>query len=88
LEEILKLDPNHAEAWVKKGSALERLRQDEGAVRCYDRAIELNSALTLAYLLKGGVCNRLKRFDEAVTCYEEALKVEEAGRRNPSLARA
>ncbi len=88
LEEILKLDPNHAEAWVKKGSALERLRQDEGAVRCYDRAIELNPGLTLAYLLKGGVCNRLKRFDEAVTCYEEALKVEEAGRRTPALARA
>lgn len=88
LEEILKLDPNHAEAWVKKGSALERLRQDEGAVRCYDRAIELNPGFTLAYLLKGGVCNRLKRFDESVSCYEEALKVEEAGRRNPSLARA
>ncbi|MFZ9838734.1 MAG: tetratricopeptide repeat protein [Opitutaceae bacterium] len=88
LEEILKLDPNHAEAWVKKGSALERLRQDEGAVRCYDRAIELNPGLTLAYLLKGGVCNRLKRFDEAVTCYEEALKVEETGRRNPAVARS
>ena len=88
LEEILKVEPNHAEAWVKKGSALERLRQDEGAVRCYDRAIELNPTLTLAYLLKGGACNRLKRFDEAVTCYEEALQIEEAGRRNPSLARA
>jgi tetratricopeptide (TPR) repeat protein len=87
LEEILKLEPNHAEAWVKKGSALERLRHDDGALRCYDRAIELSPGFTLAYLLKGGVCNRLKRFDEAVSCYEEALKVEETGRRNPSLAR-
>src|SRR5687767_11422349 len=34
-DEILKLDPNHAEALVKKGTALERLKQDDAAIRCY-----------------------------------------------------
>jgi tetratricopeptide (TPR) repeat protein len=75
-DEILKLDPNHAEALVKKGAALERLKQDDAAIRCYDRAIEVNQKMTLAYLSKAGVCNRLGRYDEAMECYEQALQTE------------
>ena len=76
-DEILRLDPNHAEALVKKGAALERLKQDDAAIRCYDRAIEINQRMTLAYLSKAGVCNRLGRYDEAMECYELALQTEE-----------
>ena len=76
-DEVLKLDPNHAEALVKKGAALERLKQDDAALRCYDRAIEVNQKMTLAYLSKAGVCNRLVRYDEAMECYEQALQTEE-----------
>jgi tetratricopeptide (TPR) repeat protein len=79
-DEILKLDPNHAEALVKKGAALERLKQDDAAIRCYDRAIEANEKMTLAYLSKAGVCNRLGRYDEAMECYEQALQTEEEGK--------
>jgi tetratricopeptide (TPR) repeat protein len=77
-DEILKLEPNHAEALVKKGAALERLKQDDAAIRCYDRAIEVNQRMTLAYLSKAGVCNRLGRYDEAMECYEQALQTEES----------
>ncbi|MGH7958795.1 MAG: tetratricopeptide repeat protein [Opitutaceae bacterium] len=77
-DEILTLEPNHAEALVKKGAALERLKQDEAAIRCYDRAIEANQRMTLAYLSKAGICNRLGRYDEAMECYEHALETEEA----------
>lgn len=79
-DEILKIDPNHAEALVKKGAALERLKQDDAAIRCYDRAIEVNQKMTLAYLSKAGVCNRLGRYDEAMECYEQALQTEEEGK--------
>ncbi|MBP7142354.1 MAG: tetratricopeptide repeat protein, partial [Opitutaceae bacterium] len=73
-DEILKIDPNHAEALVRKGATLERLKRDEEAIWCYDRAIEANQNLTLAYLHKGGVYNRQGRYDDALQCYEQALQ--------------
>lgn len=81
-DEILRLDPSHAEALVKKGSVLERLKQDDAAIRCYNRAIEVNEKMTLAYLSKAGVCNRLGRYEEAMECYEQALQTEEKASRN------
>jgi tetratricopeptide (TPR) repeat protein len=76
-DEILKLDPHHAEALVKKGAALERMNRYEEALYCYDRAIDADRRMVLAYLHKGGVCNRLERYDEALHCYELALQAEE-----------
>jgi tetratricopeptide (TPR) repeat protein len=76
-EEVLALQPDHAEAFVKKGMALERLRKPDEAIQSYDRAIELDSSITIAYLYKGGLFNRMERFSEAVECYEKALRTQE-----------
>jgi tetratricopeptide (TPR) repeat protein len=78
--EVLKLDLNHPVALVKRGAALEKLKQDDEAIQCYDRAIRADSKLTLAYLYKGGVCNRLERYEEATKCYEQALRNEDESR--------
>ena len=78
--EVLKLDLNHAEALVRRGAALEKLKQDDEAIQCYDRAIKADAKLTLAYLYKGGVCNRLERYEEATKCYEQALRTEDESR--------
>ncbi|MEO7600426.1 MAG: tetratricopeptide repeat protein [Opitutus sp.] len=78
--EVLKLDLNHPEALVKRGAALERLKQDDEAIQCYDRAIKAEPNMTLAYLYKGGVCNRLERYEEATRCYEQALRTEDESR--------
>jgi tetratricopeptide (TPR) repeat protein len=78
--EVLKMDLNHPEALVKRGAALERLKQDEEAIQCYDRAIKADAKMTLAYLYKGGVCNRLERYEEATKCYEQALRTEDETR--------
>jgi tetratricopeptide (TPR) repeat protein len=87
-EEILKLEPDHAEALVKKGTALERLKRVEEAIECYDRAIAANRSLTVAYLCKGGACNQLERFDEALACYEQALRTQEKSGASASAAGA
>ena len=76
-EEVIALEPRHAEALVKKGNALEKLRRTEEAIECYDRAIAADHSLTTAYLYKGGVFNRLQRFEEALKCYEQALQTEQ-----------
>jgi tetratricopeptide (TPR) repeat protein len=78
--EVLRMDLNHPEALVKRGAALERLKQDEEAIQCYDRAIKADAKMTLAYLYKGGVCNRLERYEEAAKCYEQALRTEDETR--------
>ncbi len=73
-DEVLSLDPHHAEALVKKGAALERLHKLHEAIECYDKAIAADGSMTIAYLHKGGLCNRLERFKEALECYEKALR--------------
>jgi tetratricopeptide (TPR) repeat protein len=77
INEILLNDPTNAEVLVKKGIAHEQLRQLDEALRCYERAIELNGSLTIAYLQKGGLFNRMERYEEALQCYEQALRAQE-----------
>jgi tetratricopeptide (TPR) repeat protein len=72
-DELLGLEPGHAEALVKKGAALERLQRLDEAISCFDRAIARDSSLTIAYLHKGGLFNRMERYSEALQCYEQAL---------------
>jgi tetratricopeptide (TPR) repeat protein len=76
-DEILAADPGNAEALVKKGTALEKLRQPQEALEYYDRAIAADSTLTIAYLHKGGLCSRLEKYGEAMECYERALHTQE-----------
>jgi hypothetical protein len=76
-DQVLTLDPLHAEALVKKGTALEKLQKLNEAIECYDHAIEANGAMTIAYLHKGGLFNRMERFAEAIECYEQALRTQE-----------
>ena len=73
-EKAVELEPESAEALVKKGTALEAQRKLHEAIESYDRAISLDSTLTVAYLYKGGALNRLQRFSEAMACYEQALR--------------
>lgn len=79
-DQILALAPDHAETLVKKGAALEKLRQPQQALECYDRAIHADGSMTIAYLHKGGLCNRLERYGEAMECYERALHTQERKR--------
>jgi tetratricopeptide (TPR) repeat protein len=75
-ETALGLHPNHCEALVKKGTALERLGHFDEALACYDLSIKM-SASTIAYLQKGGLLNRMARYDDALKCYEFALHAQE-----------
>lgn len=79
-DEILALAPNNVEALVKKGTALEKMRQPQEALECYDRAIAADNSLTIAYLHKGGLCSRMEKYGEAMECYERALHTQEKKR--------
>lgn len=72
-EEAIAIDPDHAEAYLKKAVALERLKIMDQSLTAYDRALKLNPQLTIAYLYKGRVLQELQRYNEALLCYEKAL---------------
>lgn len=77
-DKALEAGPQHAaDAYVKRGLALERLEKMEDALESYNLAIGADEAMTLAYLYKGAVCNRLQRYREALDCYENALRCEQ-----------
>lgn len=73
----LKIQPDMADALVKKAAALEKLERMEDAIACYDRAIAAEEFATTALLQKGGLLNRLARYEEALQCYERALQTQE-----------
>jgi tetratricopeptide (TPR) repeat protein len=77
-DQALDAGPRHtADAYVKRGLALERMEKLEDAMESYNQAIASDESMTLAYLYKGAVCNRLQRYREALDCYESALRCEQ-----------
>ncbi len=72
----LDVQPNLADALIKKAAALEKMERTDDAIACYDRAIEAEDSTT-ALLQKGGLLNRLARYEEALQCYERALQTQE-----------
>ena len=76
-DKFLAVNPERAEALVKRAAALEKLGRDDEALQCYNRAIVADGSLVIAHLHKGGLLNRLRRYDEALNCYEQALLAQE-----------
>lgn len=72
-QEAITVDPNHAEAHLKKGIALERMGRMEQALAAYEEALRLNPKRTVANVYKARVLAALHRYDEAISTYDNAL---------------
>jgi tetratricopeptide (TPR) repeat protein len=79
-DEALQLEPRNIEAWIKRGTALERLQRIDEAITSYDEAISIDGSTATAYLFKAGVYNRQKKYAEALQCYEKALNAQQKSR--------
>jgi tetratricopeptide (TPR) repeat protein len=71
-EQAIVIDGHAANAFVKKGAALERLGRLDEALVSYERALGLDDSHADAYIGKGNVLNRLERYQEALACFEQA----------------
>jgi len=71
-------------AWNNKGNALARLGKFEDALRCYDRALDIDPGYRGAWVNKGFVLTKLGRFDEAASCADHALLLDRRGRAEPA----
>jgi len=64
-----------------KGATLDHLGKPDEALKCYDKAIEINPNYAKAWFNKGIALSKLGRPDEALKCYDKAIEI------NPNYAK-
>jgi tetratricopeptide (TPR) repeat protein len=72
-EEILKLDPEYAAAYINLGTIQFHLRQYGLAEQLYRRATEADPEYVLAFFDLGNVLDELERPDESIAAYRQAI---------------
>jgi tetratricopeptide (TPR) repeat protein len=75
-ENAIKLNKNRSEAWFEKGNALFVLGPDysDEAMASYDKTLELDSKLAVAYFNKGKLLIRKELLDEALLTIDKGLE--------------
>jgi tetratricopeptide (TPR) repeat protein len=63
-----------AEAWKKRGYEQSDLGDFEGALKSYDKALEIKPDYHKAWYLRGIALRKLGRLEEAITSYDKALE--------------
>ena len=64
------------DAWIIKGEALHNLNRDTNAVKCYDKALELDPKNIGAWLYKWDSSQGLSKYEEAIACYDKVLEID------------
>jgi tetratricopeptide (TPR) repeat protein len=72
-EEILKLDPEYAAAYINLGTIQFHLRQYGLAEQLYRLATEADPEYVLAFFDLGNVLDELERPDESIAAYRQAI---------------
>jgi tetratricopeptide (TPR) repeat protein len=72
-EEMMKLDPAFAPAWINLGTIHFHLRQFDRAEALYRRATQIDPNYVLAFFDLGNVLDELQRPDESITAYRRAV---------------
>jgi tetratricopeptide (TPR) repeat protein len=74
---VLEIDPKLANAWNSKGNVLRLLGKHDEAIRCFDKAFEINPKFAIGVLInKGDTFHSLGRYDEVMECYDKALEID------------
>jgi tetratricopeptide (TPR) repeat protein len=72
-DEAIRLNPDHAEAYLKRGQIRWQSNQYEQALPDLSRAIELDSTLTWAYFFRGVCLITLDRPEEAIPDFARVI---------------
>lgn len=80
--EAIELNPDNAEAWRGRGTALNDLKQYEQAVKYHDKAVELNPNYDRVYNNRGWNYCCLKQYERAIPDLDKAIEL------NPNNAKA
>ncbi len=74
-EEIVKIDPKYAAAYINLGTVYFHLQQYGRAEEYYRHATEADPGYVLAYFDLGNVLDELERLDESIAAYSRAVEL-------------
>jgi tetratricopeptide (TPR) repeat protein len=75
-DQVIALDPSHAEAYYKRGNALKNIGRLDAALASYDQAIERKPDYAYAYCNRGVVQHGLGLMAAALSSYDQAIALE------------
>ena len=62
--------------WHKKGKTFSLSKNYEEAMKCYDKALELDPNVANSWYNKGQVFMHLENYEEAMKCFDKALELD------------
>jgi anaphase-promoting complex subunit 3 len=74
--ELLDLDKMSPEPWCAMGNCFSLQQEPESAIKCFQRAIDLDSTYYYAHTLCGYEYTVLEDHEKAQTCFRNALRIE------------
>lgn len=74
--QILRVDPNHADAHHLLGVIAHQRGRHETAVECIEHAIQIDGSLASYHSNLGAAYRALGRLDSAIACYRKALQID------------
>jgi anaphase-promoting complex subunit 3 len=73
---LVSVDRRAPQAWCAVGNALSLNRDTENALRCFQRAVHLDSTLAYAYTLQAHEYVASDSYEHAQDCYRQALRAD------------
>ena len=73
--QVLKIDPNHAEAHNNLGTLFNNLREKHKAKSCFEKAIEINPNYAEAHNNFGIMFTYLGEYQKAKSCFEKVIEI-------------
>jgi len=74
--EMIKIDPNDAQAYNGLGEAYREMDQWDEALKRYKEAIRIDPDNSNGYTGLGDVYRDMGKYDEAIKCYKEAIRID------------
>ena len=71
-----QIDPNHADAWAKKGLYFDDHGKYDEAVQAYDKATQINPQSKNLWDLKGIALFHQGKYDKAIQAFDRATEIE------------
>jgi len=72
---VIRIQPDHVEAFINRGATFEELKRFEDALASYGEAIRLKPDYAEVFSNRGNVLRELRRLDDALTSYAEAIRL-------------
>ncbi|MFN9598507.1 MAG: tetratricopeptide repeat protein [Dolichospermum sp.] len=74
-EQIIKIQPENPENWLKRGILFNRLNRYKDAIMSYNQAIKINPEYHQAWCDIGVSCGKLGKHQEAFNCFDKAIQI-------------